>query len=262
MRSIDIYTVTAAAALAAALLCSWQASAVAAEPMMSDERAVFQTQWGDIHFGFYPEVAPITAQHIFKLVAMGAYTGNHFFRVDKGFVAQVQDVTGGRNLAMDAQQRAEGDKTVPLEVRADVKHTEGVVSMGRYDDPNSGKSSFSMLLGAAPHLDMHYTIFGKVTQGMEVLHKLEGLETTKVGIFVMPKERVAIHSTYWYLASQPLRLGMLGGPAGVSTASISHAVHGNSSYCGQLQDDMDHLRSRFDWQAEELQRVRARCLPS
>jgi cyclophilin family peptidyl-prolyl cis-trans isomerase len=36
----------------------------------------------------------------------------------------------------------------------------GVVSMGRYDDPNSGKSSFSFLLGAAPHLDMHYTIFG------------------------------------------------------------------------------------------------------
>jgi hypothetical protein len=45
---------------------------------------------------------------------------------------------------------------------------------------------------------------------MEVLHKLEGLETTKVGIFVMPKERVAIHSTYWYLASKPLSLGMLG----------------------------------------------------
>lgn len=32
--------------------------------------------------------------------------------------------------------------------------------MGRYDDPNSGSSSFSFLLGAAPHLDMQYTIFG------------------------------------------------------------------------------------------------------
>ena len=38
----------------------------------------------------------------------------------------------------------------------------GVMSMGRYDDPNSGTSSFSMLLGDAPHLDMHYTIFGCV----------------------------------------------------------------------------------------------------
>ncbi len=35
----------------------------------------------------------------------------------------------------------------------------GVLSMGRYDDPNSGGSSFSMLLGTAAHLDMQYTIF-------------------------------------------------------------------------------------------------------
>jgi cyclophilin family peptidyl-prolyl cis-trans isomerase len=35
-----------------------------------------------------------------------------------------------------------------------VRHTEGVLSLGRYDDPNSGTSSFSILLGAAPHLDM------------------------------------------------------------------------------------------------------------
>ena len=32
--------------------------------------------------------------------------------------------------------------------------------MGRFDDPNSGTSSFSILLGDAPHLDMQYTIFG------------------------------------------------------------------------------------------------------
>lgn len=56
--------------------------------------------------------------------------------------------------------QAEADKTVPLEVRSDVKHVTGVVSMGRYDDKNSGTSSFSMLLGNAPHLDMQYTIFG------------------------------------------------------------------------------------------------------
>eukprot|EP00955_Chlamydomonas_euryale_P074235 361979-Chlamydomonas_euryale.AAC.2 len=45
------------------------------------------------------------------------------------------------------------------QVVPDVKHVEGVLSMGRYDDPNSGTSSFSILLGAAPHLDMAYTIF-------------------------------------------------------------------------------------------------------
>jgi len=50
---------------------------------------------------------------------------------------------------------------VPLEVRPDVKHTRrGILSMARSDDPHSGGSSFSILLGAAPHLDMNYAIFG------------------------------------------------------------------------------------------------------
>lgn len=55
----------------------------------------------------------------------------------------------------------EGDKTVPLEVLPEVKHDKrGILSMGRHSDPNSGGSSFSILLGPAPHLDMQYTIFG------------------------------------------------------------------------------------------------------
>jgi hypothetical protein len=56
MRSATRGLGTTAAVLAAVMLCSWQAVAAAAEPTMSDERAVFQTKWGDIHFGFYPEV--------------------------------------------------------------------------------------------------------------------------------------------------------------------------------------------------------------
>ncbi|GFH21448.1 PPIase cyclophilin-type domain-containing protein, partial [Haematococcus lacustris] len=43
-------------------------------------------------FAFFPEVAPVTAQHIFKLVQLGLYTTNQFFRLDKGFVAQTSDV--------------------------------------------------------------------------------------------------------------------------------------------------------------------------
>lgn len=42
-------------------------------PVMSDERVVFQTEYGDITFGFWPEVAPVTCAHIFKLVRMGCY---------------------------------------------------------------------------------------------------------------------------------------------------------------------------------------------
>lgn len=160
-------------------------------------RVVFQTNYGDIEFGFFPDVAPKTVEHIFKLVRLGCYNTNHFFRVDKGFVAQVADVVGGRTAPMNAEQGEEAEKTVVGEF-SDVKHVRGILSMGRYSDPNSASSSFSILLGDAPHLDGQYAIFGKVTKGDETLKKLEVLPTRQEGIFVMPTERITILSTYYY----------------------------------------------------------------
>ena len=84
-------------------------------------------------------------------------------------------------------------KNVPAEFTP-IRHKRGILSMGRMDDPNSGGSSFSMLLGRAPHLDQQYTVFGEVLAGDDVLAKLEGVETHKQGIFVMPKERITITS--------------------------------------------------------------------
>lgn len=167
------------------------------EPKLGNTRVVFQTTYGDIEFGFYPDVAPKTVAHIMKLVRLGAYNTNHFFRVDKGFVAQVADVIGGREAPMNAEQRQEGKKTIPGEF-SQVKHVRGILSMGRYSDPDSAGSSFSMLLGNAPHLDGQYAIFGKVTKGDEVLAKLEELPTRREGIFVMPLQRITILSTYYY----------------------------------------------------------------
>eukprot|EP01018_Ginkgo_biloba_P038136 Gb_30419 [translate_table: standard] len=89
-----------------------------------------QTTYGDIEFGFYPSVAPKTVEHIFKLVRLGGYNSNHFFRVDKGFVAQVADVVGGREAPLNAEQLKEGEKTIVGEF-SDVKHVRGILSMGR-----------------------------------------------------------------------------------------------------------------------------------
>jgi hypothetical protein len=47
----------------------------------SGVKKFMQTKYGDIEFGFYPKVAPKTVDHIFKLVRLGAYNTNHFFRV-------------------------------------------------------------------------------------------------------------------------------------------------------------------------------------
>lgn len=51
-------------------------------------------------------------------------------QVDRGFVAQVADVIGGREAPLNAEQRAEGEKTVPGEF-SKVKHVRGILSMGR-----------------------------------------------------------------------------------------------------------------------------------
>ncbi|XP_052881667.1 peptidyl-prolyl cis-trans isomerase CYP23 isoform X2 [Gossypium arboreum] len=119
------------------------------------------------------------------------------FQVDRGFVAQVADVASGRSAPMNEEQRKEAEKTIVGEF-SDVKHVRGILSMGRYSDPDSAQSSFSILLGDAPHLDGQYAIFGKVTKGDETLRKLEELPTRREGIFVMPVERVTILSSYYY----------------------------------------------------------------
>ncbi|KAL8267516.1 hypothetical protein R6Q59_004860 [Mikania micrantha] len=217
------------------LLISCYSSAMFAEStqdsLLGSARVVFQTNYGDIEFGFYPSVAPQTVEHIYKLVRLGCYNTNHFFRVDKGFVAQVADVAGGRKAPMNEEQRKEAEKTIKGEF-SDVKHVRGILSMGRYSDPDSAQSSFSVLLGDAPHLDHEYAIFGKVTKGDETLRKLEELPTRREGIFVMPTERITILSTYCY-----------------------------DTEMETCQQDNTILKRRLATSAVEIERQRMKCFP-
>ena len=142
------------------------------DPLLGRERAVMTTEYGEIVLGFYPTVAPKTVAHIIRLFRMGGYDTNHVFRVDKGFVAQVQGVDGGRRATMSKALRREAKKNVPDEFSGtptsmfpDLKHVRGMLSMGKFEEPGSGTSSFSMLLGKAPSLDGKYTIFGRVVSG-------------------------------------------------------------------------------------------------
>ena len=130
-------------------------------------------QVGEVEFGFYPNAAPVTVAHILKLFRLRCYDTNHIFRVDKGFVAQIQSVSRASvTTPLSAECDVEAAKTVPGEFTP-VPHTRGILSMGRMSDPNSGGSSFSMLLGKAPHLDNQYTVFGRILRGDAVLSQLE-----------------------------------------------------------------------------------------
>ncbi|PSC68000.1 peptidyl-prolyl cis-trans isomerase CYP23 [Micractinium conductrix] len=214
---------------------------------LSRERLVFQTEWGDIHMAFYPNVAPKTVDHIRRCGELGLYNTNHFFRVDRGFVAQTADINGGRTAPMSEAQRAVADLNVPFEVHADVKHSKrGILSMARGDDPGSGGSSFSILLGPAPHLDMNYAVFGEVTEGLETLSKFEELPTRTEGIFVMPTQRITILSTYTYVIDDT--------PA----ARPGQTAGDGQKLCSEA---LAEVQARYDAQAAALERIRAERLP-
>jgi cyclophilin family peptidyl-prolyl cis-trans isomerase len=192
----------------------------------SRKRAVLQTEFGDIHIAFYPKAAPRTTELVTRLLELGMYNSNHFFRVDKGFVAQVASVDSGRLFQRMNDEQAEwAGKTVPLEVHPELKHDRaGLLSLARHDDPNSGGSSFSIMLGPAPHLDMNYAIFGEVVSGLDPLRAMEEVETTTSGIFVMPRERITIHSTYIYDAAGDPDTTVSGG--GTTTGAKANAKAG------------------------------------
>jgi peptidyl-prolyl cis-trans isomerase B (cyclophilin B) len=65
----------------------------------------------------------------------------------------------------------------------DLKHTRGVLSMARTQDPNSASSQFFIMHQNAPYLDRQYAGFGMVTEGIEVVDKIAAVPTGRMGWF-------------------------------------------------------------------------------
>ena len=110
------------------------------------------------------DLAPNHVARIKQLVRRKFYDNIVFHRVIAGFMAQTGDPTGtgrggsGRNL--DAEFSTE-------------RHLRGTVSMARSSDPNSADSQFFIVLGDAPWLDRKYTLWGRVTEGMQFVDKIK-----------------------------------------------------------------------------------------
>ena len=125
--------------------------------------AVLETNKGTIKFKFYPEVAPGTVENFKKLAKQGFYDGLLFHRVVPGFVIQggCPEGTGrggpGYNIKAEFNSR---------------KHLEGTVAMARAGHPDSAGSQFYICLAPQPSLDNKYTVFGQVTEGMNVVHSI------------------------------------------------------------------------------------------
>lgn len=120
----------------------------------------------DIIIELEPEAAPNTVKNFIYLASRGYYDGLYFHRVIPGFMIQGGcpdgNGTGGPDYYLPGEFAANG-------VENPLKHSRGVVSMARGQQPNSGGSQFFIMAEAAPHLDGQYAAFGRVISGMETV---------------------------------------------------------------------------------------------
>ncbi|HOQ16760.1 MAG TPA: peptidylprolyl isomerase [Defluviitaleaceae bacterium] len=122
----------------------------------------------------YPDIAPNTVNNFISLVKKGFYDGLIFHRVIKGFMIQGGDPqgtgAGGPGYSIRGEFIINGFDN-------NLKHTRGVISMARAQNPDSAGSQFFIMHEDAPHLDGHYAAFGKVIEGITVVDKIASVET-------------------------------------------------------------------------------------
>ena len=122
----------------------------------------------------YPDVAPITVDNFVSLIKEKFFDGIIFHRVISGFMIQGGDPTGTGMGGSDKEIKGE---FLANGVVNNLKHTRGVLSMARTNDPNSASSQFFIMHQDAPHLDGQYAAFGKITNGIEVVDEIASVKT-------------------------------------------------------------------------------------
>ena len=112
-----------------------------------------------------PELAPNHVKRIKELSRAGFYDGIVFHRVIEGFMAQTGDPTGTGGGGSDKPD-------LKAEFSSE-RHQRGVVSMARSRNPNSANSQFFIVFDDASWLDNQYTVWGRVTSGMEFVDQIK-----------------------------------------------------------------------------------------
>lgn len=142
---------------------------------------------GEIVITLRPSEAPLTCARVISLAEDGFYTGQRFHKVvktPKPFLIQIGDPNSKTKPATDPSLGSYQSGTkIPME-KNQLKHLRGAVGFARLDaDRNSGDTQFYILLGDYGFLDGQYTVFGNVTQGMDVVDRIaQGDRMTRVSV--------------------------------------------------------------------------------
>jgi peptidylprolyl isomerase len=129
-----------------------------------DDTLILDTTRGRVVIAMRPDLAPNHVARIKELVRAGFYDGIVFHRVIDGFMAQTGCPHGTGTGGSGQKLRAEFNRE---------PHVRGVVSMARANDPDSGDSQFFICFDDATFLDGKYTVWGKVTEGMDNVDKIK-----------------------------------------------------------------------------------------
>jgi len=135
---------------------------------MTNKIAEFNTNKGNFKIGLFGDKAPLTVGNFTKLVDEGFYNGLIFHRVIPNFMIQSGCPHG--------TGRGGPGYTIRDEFHPDLKHdSKGILSMANAG-PNTGGSQFFITVAPTPWLDGKHSIFGKVTEGMEVVDEISKVD--------------------------------------------------------------------------------------
>ena len=133
--------------------------------------------FGTIEAELYPDKAPNTVNNFIELANSGFYDGLTFHRIVKGFMNQGGDPkgdgTGHPGYSIKGEFSGNGYEA------NDLKHTTGILSMARAQNPDSAGSQFFIMAGDSPSLDGQYAAFGKVINGLDVVEAINNSEVEK-----------------------------------------------------------------------------------
>lgn len=138
---------------------------------ISATKAVIQTVKGEIDIDLYPDDAPKTVTNFATLAANKFYDGLTFHRVEPGFVIQGGDPNGNGTGGQSIYGRPFEDELNPDTPSYKAGYVEGAVAMAN-SGPNTNGSQFFIMWADNTNLPHNYTIFGKVTSGIEVVRKM------------------------------------------------------------------------------------------
>ena len=137
--------------------------------------AKIETNLGNIEFKLLPELAPEHVSNFVKLAESGFYDGTLFHRIIPGFMIQ-----GGDPNTKDTSLKNQWGMGGPgYNIKAEFNsrsHLRGIISMARSQDPDSAGSQFFIVTSDSTFLDREYTVFGEVTDGMDIADKIVNLQ--------------------------------------------------------------------------------------